>query len=146
MSIVLKKIKVDNFRLFKDKEFIFKSGVNLIVGKNATGKTSVLEAINLLGVCKSFRTHADYEMLKEKEQYFCVEGVICKDLKDIKVIVSFSNVGKKINVNGKVIKKQSDYIGTLNVICFSPADMNIIKGESRFKRSFLDQNISFINN
>lgn len=143
MKLKLDKVIIQNLRKFKKKEVNFSSGINILVGKNATGKTTILEAISLLGVCKSFKTSNDSELIKEKEDFFYVKGFFDADRTE--TIISFSEKGKKVNVNGVVLKRLSDYIGKVNVVSFSPNDLNIIKGESRYKRAFLNQSISMVN-
>lgn len=144
MKSQIKSITFNNFRLFCKQSFYFSEDVNIIVGKNAAGKTTILEGINLLGVGKSFRTHNDADLLKRGEESFYVKGLFNTQEGDREIVLSYTQKGKKINVNGSFVKKMSDFVGQIKVICFSPIDLNIVKGEPKHKRSFLDQNIGII--
>lgn len=144
MKTVLKSLIINNFRLFSAKSFNFSEKMNIIVGENATGKTSLLEAINILGVTKSFRTHEDKEILKRNEPFYFVKGsFICGD-EETNVVISYTNKGKKITLNGVVLKTLSSYIGKIKVLAFSPDDLLIVKGEPKNKRNYLNQNIGMI--
>lgn len=134
----LDEIAVDNFRCYDKYSVKLTPFINIIEGINAIGKTSLLEAVYFLGLCKSFRTNDDKDMLKEGKNEFYIKGTLIDEKNDFKIVASFSQVGKKISVNGKTYRTLSDYIGFLQVVCFSPDDLKLIKGEPRIKRKFLD--------
>ena len=62
-----------NFRCFKNKSIRLSKKINVLVGKNAIGKTSIAEAIYYTGCCKSPRTSLDKELIKKDEEYFIIE-------------------------------------------------------------------------
>ena len=59
----VKRLKLYQFRNYKDVNVEFSKGVNIIVGENGVGKTSIVEAIGLLPLSKSLRTNDDKEMI-----------------------------------------------------------------------------------
>ena len=65
--MIVQKLKMYNFRCFSSFEISFSNRVNILIGQNATGKTSVLEALNYLALTKSFRTNDEYQLIKEKQ-------------------------------------------------------------------------------
>lgn len=140
----LKNIELMNFRCYEMFSTNFNEKINIIVGNNAIGKTSLIEGVYFLGLCKSFRTNEDQDLIKRGKDFFYVKGNLQIDDKEYKIVTSLTEKGKKINVNDTIYKKTSDYFGFLNIICFSPADLNIVKGEPRIKRKFLDRSISQI--
>ena len=140
----LKNIELMNFRCYETFTTNFSEKINIIVGNNAIGKTSLIEGVYFLGLCKSFRTNEDQDLIKRGKDFFYVKGILQNDDKEYKIVTSLTEKGKKINVNDTIYKKTSDYFGFLNIICFSPADLNIVKGEPRIKRKFLDRSISQI--
>lgn len=137
----LKNIELNNFRCYKATKFGFSDNINIFVGQNAVGKTSIIEAINFLGLCKSFRTSNDGELMKEKEEYFFVKGKIENNDIETTVVISASQNGKKVVVNNKTYKNLSEYLGFINVVSFSPEDIKLVKGEPKARRRFLDLNI-----
>ena len=71
----LKRLHLNNFRLFNDNLFEFGEGANLILGKNGTGKTSILEAINVLFSGNSFRTKETKTCINSDSSFFLVSGM-----------------------------------------------------------------------
>ena len=66
----IKNIKINNVRCLKSEEFCFDSKINILIGNNGCGKTSVAEAISYLCLGKSFKNAKDSEVLRFNEQYF----------------------------------------------------------------------------
>lgn len=138
----LRDVELNNFRCYDDFSSVFSPNINVVVGKNAIGKTSLIEGIYFLGLCKSFKTNDDVDLIKKGKDYFFVKGTLVDSEKEFKIVTSLTQKGKKINVNGTFYKSLSDYLGFLNIVCFSPEDLKLVKGEPKVKRRFLDINIS----
>ena len=140
----IKSIELSNFRCYESFKTEFSPNINIITGNNAVGKTSLVEAIYFLGVCKSFKTSDDNELIRSGKDCLYVKGTLFDDDKQSKIVASLSDKGKRVIVNEKKYKTLSDYLGFLNIVSFSPSDLRIIKGEPRIKRRFLDVNIGQI--
>ena len=142
----LKSINLNNFRCFESKKIEFSPNINILYGQNAVGKTSVLEGIAYLGILKSFREGKDEEIIRNGQDFFFVSGDFFDDEeeKNINIVVSYNNLGKKIKKNSYIYQKMSDYIGYSNIISFDPGDLMLIKGAPVERRSFLNINISQI--
>lgn len=141
----LSHIKIDNYRAFSSFEQDFKEGINIIHGPNASGKTSIVEAIGYLGLCKSFKNSKDANLVKIKESYFSICGKFVENEDCLDLIASFVNGEKAIKRNNIQIKKISDYIGEFIVLSFIPDDLDIAKGYPQERRRFLNVNISQLN-
>lgn len=137
----LSDVELNNFRCYDCFLSTFSSNINVIVGKNAIGKTSLIEGIYYLGLCKSFKTNDYNELLKKDKDYLYVKGTLVDGEKEYKIVASMTDKGKKISVNNTIYRSLSDYLGFLNIICFSPEDLKLVKGEPKIKRRFLDINI-----
>lgn len=131
---MINTIELYNFRCYKYKKVLFKQGINIIVGDNASGKSSIIEAIHVLCTCKSFRTHVDRDLVNFESDFYS----IISNMENRTIIFSYLNNEKKINVNNEYVKTLSKYIGTTNVVLFSPEDLNIIKGDPKSRRKFID--------
>ncbi len=118
--------------------------MNIFIGDNASGKTNILEAIAILGLTKSFKNGLDSDVIKFGKSKSFIEGRILnnKQLKDLKI--EFSLNGKNIYVNAKKIKKYANYISNLNIVLFSPSDLDIIKGSPTVRRNLLNITLSQI--
>jgi len=127
-----------NFRNLTKLEANFEKSVSAFVGKNAQGKTNILEAITLLAFGKSLRSNTEKSLLKTGEDFFRVEGM-GKNEKDekIKIEISSSLVKKTFKLNGKTIT-QSKLVGNFPIVSFSPEDLNLLLLSPSLRRRYLD--------
>ena len=137
----IKKIKIKNFRNYESEEINLEKNINIFYGENAQGKTNIIESIFLCSLGKSFRTKKDKEMIKLNEQNALVEVEYEKSDRDGKIKIEIGNK-KNIYLNGIKIKKLSELLGNLNIVIFTPDDINILKGGPQNRRRFLDIMIS----
>ena len=137
----IKKIKINNFRNYEKEEINLEKNINIFYGQNAQGKTNIIEAIFLCSLGKSFRTKKDKELIKLNEQNAIVEVEYEKSDRDGKIKIEIGNK-KNIYLNGIKIKKLSELLGNLNIVIFTPDDINILKGGPQNRRRFLDIMIS----
>ena len=134
-------IKIKNFRNYKNEEINLEKNINIFYGENAQGKTNIIEAIFLCSLGKSFRAKKDIEMIKLNEENAIVEIEYEKSDRDGKIKIELGNK-KNIYINGVKIKKLSELLGNLNIVIFTPDDINILKGGPQNRRRFLDIMIS----
>jgi len=138
----IKNIVLNNFRCYKLFSTSFSEKINIIIGKNAVGKTSLVEGINVLGCCKSHKTNSDSILIKKGEEFYRLECTINEfDNTDNELKVISTKSGKKVSINNKQYKNLSDYIGYFKVVMFCPEDLSLVKGDPADKRKFLDLNI-----
>lgn len=137
----INEIKLNNFRNYNNQEIILKDGINLFYGNNAQGKTNIIESIFLCSMGKSFRARKDKELINFNNNDASVEVNYLKKDRDgkIKYIIGEN---KKIFVNNIPIKKMSELLGNINIVLFSPEDINIIKDGPSNRRKFLNMMIS----
>ena len=137
----INEIKLKNFRNYNNQEIKFKSGINLFYGNNAQGKTNIIESIFLCIMGKSFRARRDKELIKFEENNSSIEIKYNKKDREgnIKYIIGEE---KNIFINNIQIKKMSEILGNINIVLFSPEDINIIKDGPSNRRKFLNMMIS----
>ena len=136
---MIKSLKLTNFRLFEKLNLEFNNSFVILSGKNATGKTSILEAIHIASTTKSHRTIDVSEAIQFKKE---VSKIELEDDKKYKVVLS--EKGKSLFIGDKEIKKSGEYIGILNVCMIAPSDISLVNGTKLDKRRFLDLNISVL--
>lgn len=134
----LKYLRVYNFRNHKEKEVFFDGKNSVFIGKTGTGKTSLLEAINLFSTGTSFRTNKEKELIKKGEKEAKVEIIFEKENEDIKEEWYFKNGKPFFKVNGEIFKKRKNILGKAFFIISSPEDKAIINGEPEKRRNFID--------
>jgi DNA replication and repair protein RecF len=117
----------------------FHEGTNILFGNNAQGKTNILEAIYVCATTKSHRTSVDKELIKFNFDEAHIKMNILKNENSIRIDTHIKNSKNKgIAVNGIPIKKSSELFGLVNIIFFSPQDLNLIKDGPKERRRFLD--------
>lgn len=142
--MILNKIELINYRNYRKTNISFSPGINVIIGNNAQGKTNILESIYVLAITKSYRTNNDTNLIRFDNNSFVLKGNIKSEyfIKDLQL--SFDKYKKITKINGKQIKKISDYITNFNVILFAPEDLEIIKGAPSIRRNLLNIEIGQI--
>lgn len=137
----INKIKINNFRNYKEQEILLDKNINIFYGENAQGKTNIIEAIFLGSMGKSFRAKKDSEMIMLNEDISNIDIEYEKKDRDGKIKIVLGNK-KNIFVNGIKLKKLSELLGNINIVIFTPDDINILKGGPQNRRRFLDIMIS----
>lgn len=126
--MLIKKIKLLNYRNYSNEEINFCKDVNILYGDNAQGKTNVLESIFLCGTARSHQGSKDREIIKIGEEEAHIKMFIEKEGLEHKIDMHLKkNKSKGIAINGIPIKKLSELVGFVNMIFFSPEDLNLIK-------------------
>lgn len=138
----LHKIKLVQFRVYASAFFEFSPGINLIVGPNARGKTSLLEAIYLLIAAKSFRTHRNSEMIALGSNGFSIEGSFEKESVSQSIRLYTNGKEKGAVYNSTKFVNWSSVVGLMNGAVLTPDDASLIKGAPQLRRQYLDVLIS----
>jgi len=136
--MILENIEVKNFRCLKKVSLDFNQKLNIIVGNNGQGKTSLLEAIYLLAFTKSHKTISEREVIMTETDFTKVSGEFTRNEYKSKFSFTITKTNKKAEINNSLQKKLSEYIGNINLVMFSPEDFSIVKGDPAKKRKFID--------
>lgn len=137
-----KQIKIINFRNYEKLSLELHRGINIIYGKNAQGKTNLLESIYVLGLTKSHRDFIDHDLIKTGENCAVIEGLLKKGPLPTKMKISLGQHDKKLEIDGTKITKNNDYLSCANIIIFYPDDLELVKGSPNIRRRFLNVEIS----
>lgn len=137
----LRTLYLQNFRLYDEVVFEFCPQVNLICGPNAKGKTTVLEAINILMTCKSFRTAQLADMIRKGSSYFYIEGIFVKNGLEQRLKFSFDGKERRIIFNSTMCTS-ANVLGLLQGVVMTPDDASLVKGSPSVRRQFLDLQIA----
>lgn len=138
----LKAIHLQNFRRYEDVFFEFAPDVNVIYGRNAVGKTTILEAISLLITGRSFRTPNHADLIKQGAPGFTIEALIVKNSVEQKLRFFFSTKEKRITINQTSYPTTSALMGILNGVTIHPDDVEIVKGSPSERRRLLDLHLA----
>lgn len=141
----INSLKLKNFRNYDLLSLNLNPATNIFYGDNAQGKTNILESIYLCGTSKSHRGTKDKDMILFGQEECHIEAVVDKRgiLYQIDMHLK-KNKPKGIAINHIPIRKASELFGILNVVFFSPEDLNIIKNGPSERRRFVDMELSQI--
>lgn len=144
--MTVKTLELNNFRNYEELHIDFEDGTNILYGDNAQGKTNVLEAIYLSGTTKSHKGSKDREMIRFSQEESHIRALIDKSGKEFQIDMHLKkNRTKGIAVNKIPIRKASELFGILNIVFFSPEDLNLIKNGPKERRRFLDLELCQLN-
>ena len=141
-----KKVQLENFRNHSESSLEFTPGVNLIIGGNAQGKTSILEALSYVCLTKSFLQQSDFTVPKFGTDLFAIEAAMEGDRSSLNHarIVYSSGTGKKYFLNRNEVRRSSEVIGMFPIVMLSPGDFALTTGSPAERRKFADMVLSQI--
>lgn len=140
--MIIKSVELSNFRNYEQLDIAFDEKTNIIYGDNAQGKTNILEAAYVSGTSKSHKGSPDKEMIRFGETEGHIKTMVEKGGKEYQIDIHLrKNKSKGIAINKVPIKKASELFGFLNIIFFSPDDLNIIKDGPTERRRFIDSEL-----
>ena len=132
-------IQLKNFRNYKSLELDFDRATNIFYGDNAQGKTNILEAVYLCGTTKSHKGSKDKEIIRFGEEEAHIRMNVIKEGMSYKIDMHLKkNKAKGVAINGLPIRKARELFGIVNLVFFSPEDLNIIKSGPGERRRFMD--------
>lgn len=139
----IKEINIKNFRNYSELSLRPNKNINVFYGKNASGKTNILEGISMLISGKSFRTNKDREILKFGKDSFQIDALIEKDNLEKDYFLKYEkDKKKKIQVNLSNINSLKELRQKSQIVTFVPEDLDIIKEGPSLRRKYLDNAIS----
>lgn len=144
--MIIESIELKNYRNYDKLHMDFSHGTNILYGDNAQGKTNILEAIYVCATTKSHRGSKDKEIIQFDRDESHIKLNIRK--RDVPYRIDMhlkKNRAKGVAVNGVPIKKASELFGIVNVVFFSPEDLNLIKNGPAERRRFIDLELCQLN-
>ena len=140
----LNNLLLQNFRNYESLALDFEPGVNLIVGRNAQGKTNLLEAIAYLGSGKSFRAQKTSELVRFSADFADISGEVTSQNRQqtLRWVLFASGRQRILQRNGVKKRTAGEIAGVLPSVLFCPEDLMILKGGSAPRRRLGDQALS----
>ena len=142
-ELKVNSLKLKNFRNYDLLNVEFDGSTNIFYGNNAQGKKNILEEVYLSGTTKSHRGSKDRDMIRFGEDESHIETVVEKTGISYQIDMHLKkNSPKRIAINKMPIRKASELFGIVNLVFFSPEDLNIIKNGPAERRRFIDLELS----
>lgn len=140
--MLIESLELKNFRNYQSLIMDFDAKTNILYGDNAQGKTNILEAVYLSGTAKSHKGSKDREMIRFHEEEAHIKLMVKKQDLSYRIDMHLKKQKPKgIAINGIPIKKASELFGIVNLVFFSPEDLNLIKNGPSERRRFLDMEL-----
>ena len=141
--MIVESVELKDYRNYEFLDMNFNEHVNIIYGDNAQGKTNILESIYMCSTSKSHRGSKDREIVRFGEDESHIKLNVLKHGMKYRIDMHLKkNKTKGIAVNGIPIKKAVELFGIINIVFFSPEDLNIIKNGPSERRRFMDMELS----
>ena len=144
--MIIESIELKNYRNYENLQLELSPGTNIFYGDNAQGKTNILESVYVCCTTKSHKGSKDKEMIRFGEDEAHIKLTVRKQDVPYRIDMHLKkNKAKGIAINGIPIRKASELFGIVNVVFFSPEDLNIIKNGPAERRRFLDLELCQLN-
>lgn len=135
----IKSLKLLYFRNYLSTNIEVHPSLNVLVGNNANGKTNIIESIFCLALGKSYRTKSDSECIMFGETATAMSCIVNKNNRELDIMLGINNKGKSAKIAGIKKTNLTDFVGELNVVLFSPEDLQIVKGSPALRREFMNR-------
>lgn len=142
--MIIKNIKLRNFRNYENVIIEPGSHMNLLTGMNAQGKTNLLESMVYLSLTRSHRISDDKKMIREGCSFADISCVLEEDNRSIEIEAVIHEKGKTLMISRQPVRKSSDFVGLLNVVLFSPDDLRLFTDSPKERRRVMNQEITKI--
>lgn len=135
----LKHLHLRHFRNYGEQQIDFTAPKTILVGENAQGKSNLLESVELLATLKSHRTSRDRDLIQEGEPASQITATVQRDLGLADMSLILRNGARRTAIlNGEKLRRQLDFLGTLNAVQFSSLDIDLVRGGPGGRRVWLD--------
>ena len=134
------KLALTNFRSYKNLELEFAAGPTTFIGNNGAGKTNIAEALIYLSFLSSHRVSQNQPLLALGTDQAIIRAEIERDNRTLQVDLEINATkANRARLNQNPTKSQREILGALQVIYFSPEDLDLVRGEPTHRRDFLDK-------
>lgn len=140
--MVLETLQLTNFKNYAEARVNFSSKINVLVGKNGSGKTNLLDAIYYLALTRSAVSPADTYCIRHGEQHFFLRGIFRQANTRNEISTGYQSGRKIFKEGANEYQKLSDHIGKYPVVLIAPDDTDLVKEGSELRRKFFDSIIS----
>ena len=141
--MIILETELSDYRNYAELHLTFGSGVHLIYGDNAQGKSNLIEAMYLSLTGKSYRSAKDREIISFDKEEAHIKTMVRKNETDYRIDMHLkAGRSRGIAVNRVPVKKMKEFIGLFGAVIFSPEDLQIVKNGPEERRRFIDTELS----
>jgi len=140
--VLLRRLEIRDVRRVQRADLELDPGLNVFLGRNAQGKTTVLEGVGLLSRGRSFRSDDVRAAIRQGEPRLLARAAT-EDAsgREIALEVELSRSARAFRVDGREVPPR-EYQGRLEVVLYSTERLRVVRGSMRERRQFLDRGAS----
>jgi DNA replication and repair protein RecF len=133
-------LSLSDYRSWSTAEVPLQPGVNVLIGRNGTGKTNLVEALGYLATLSSHRVAADAPLIRRGTERAVVRAAVVSDGRELLLEVEIT-AGKanRARINRAPLTRARDILGVLRTVLFAPEDLALVRGDPTERRKFLDE-------
>ena len=132
-------LELSQFRNYRQLSLELDPHLNIFVGDNAQGKTNLLESVYFLATGRSHRTNRDGDLINWYGEEAQIRAQVATRMGSFTMRANlYRDRRKRFIIGGEELRRQSDLLGFLNVVLFSPDDLQLVKGSPSMRRRFID--------
>jgi DNA replication and repair protein RecF len=134
------QLSLTHFRSYENIELTFQPGVNTFIGNNGCGKTNIVEALIYLGFLSSHRVSTNAPLIHKDRDQAIIRTEITSDDRSLAVDLEINaSKANRARINQNPTKSQREILGALQIIYFTPEDLDLVRGEPTQRRDFMDK-------
>ncbi len=134
------RLALTNFRSYSNLELELGAGTTTFIGNNGSGKTNIAESLIYLAYLSSHRVSTNQPLLNLGSNQAIIRAEIERDNRTLQVDLEINtSKANRARLNGNPVKSQREILGALQIIYFSPEDLDLVRGEPTDRRNFLDK-------
>ena len=136
----VKRLALTNFRSYKELDLEFAPGPTTFIGNNGSGKTNIAESLIYLAYLSSHRVSTNQPLLSLNTDQAIIRAEIERDNRSLQVNLEINaSKANRARLNGNAVRSQREILGALQIVYFSPAALDLVRGEPTDRRNFLDK-------
>jgi DNA replication and repair protein RecF len=136
----INKLALTNFRSYNQLELAFEPGVTTFIGDNGSGKTNIAEALIYLAFLSSHRVSNNTPLINLGNQQAIIRAEVQRDERTLNVDLEINATkANRARINGNPTRSQREILGAIQIVYFSPEDLDLVRGEPGARREFLDR-------
>jgi DNA replication and repair protein RecF len=134
------RLSLNNFRSYPQLDLEFSKGPTTFIGNNGSGKTNIAESLIYLAYLSSHRVSQNQPLIALNKDQAIIRAEIESQGRTLQVDLEINATkANRARLNGNPVKSQREILGALQIIYFSPEDLDLVRGEPTHRRDFLDK-------
>ncbi len=128
-----------DYRSWPSAEVPLQPGVNVLIGRNGTGKTNLVEALGYLATLSSHRVATDAPLIRRGAERAVVRAAVVSDDRELLLEIEINNGrANRARINRAPLTRARDLLGVLRTVLFAPEDLTLVRGDPAERRRFTD--------